>query len=120
MSGSKLRHTPHGRGPDDRDKPPVGVAYGVTGDAIRREFAADDPLNAPLPDSAEVAKEDRYWADIRERLERLLRDPDLSERTQAILESFDEQLTNRGFLTGNQVNTIIEIEDRRDSGKRRY
>ncbi len=79
-----------------------------------------DDLDAPLPDSADAARADRVWADWRERLEQLLRDPGLSEKTQAFLESLDEQLTNKGYLSPGQTDAIEEIEQRRDGGRSRY
>ena len=136
MGTSRLRHTPRGRGSDARDAchdnyHVPGCLHGVPaamGDTepithrneylgISREV---DPLNSPLPDAAEAAAADRVWADWRERLERLLHDPNVSERTQTFLESLDEQLADRGYLTPAQTAAIESIEERRDGGRARY
>lgn len=91
--------------PDSRDPLPLPTVQSSSGD-----------LDTPLGDTP--ARDP--WAAWRERIEDLLHAGGCSDQTNSFLESLDDQLTNKGWLSEAQQEAIEKIEGRRDGGRSRY
>ena len=72
-----------------------------------------------LHDDDELHKVEAKAEELRGRIADLLSDPNAGDGTITLLEDYDEQLKDRGWLSERQIETLDEIEGRRFCGRNR-